>query len=360
MLARALLLSVFLLPGPNRRAAPAVPPATTTRQMNAVRAAAGIAAAYPLAAVRDLSRQGIRSSLGTDGRTIDVHIGSRQIAILPPLRRSAPVAVPFAPSKQTGGRAAVVLEPFATELGLGASAGAAEATALQQTGFTVTLLRDSQVTVQSMADLSADSAMYVETHAGRLDDGDAVVATGQTDTSGLSALFKDGSVIQVFVAGDPQKTLYVGVTGTFFADHTNPFLAHSLLFLNGCSVLGDATFWGDLHAHNLATLISWDNDAISTTEDDAGRVIMSSMASGATASQAVQAARDAGLGISIANGNVARLGLAGDGSLTLAGSTTPTRSPAPVPSATPARSPPPPTTGHPRQLCIARYQFCPR
>ncbi|HZU11542.1 MAG TPA: hypothetical protein VFB58_01780 [Chloroflexota bacterium] len=289
------------------------------------------------AALSYFRRHGLHPELGLDGRTITVRVGGREIAILPssvttqPLRRHG-LSSRLRRQDTPTSRRAIVLEPFATELDLGSNAGVPEVQALQSLGYTVTALRDSAVSLATMATLAQYSVVYMETHSGVLSSGDAVVATAQTDTTGLDALFHDGSVIQVTVAGDPTKKLYIGITGKYVTQHLNAFPTRSLVYLNGCAVLAAPLFWSALQARGVSTLVSWDHDAIDSTEDEAARLVFEDLAAGNTVVTAVNAARANGLGTSFVDGTQARLGFLGAGSLTLAA---PAVLPADTPTATP-------------------------
>jgi hypothetical protein len=334
MIVRVLVFLPVLLSGVN----PGGSPHPHAPKLSLVRDAAQLAAGSPVSALHYLHQSGVRGTLGADGKTIELRVDSREIAIVPAQTR--PVSVPrlSAPAAHLSGRDAAVLEPFATELGLGQQAGSAEATALRGAGYDVTTLRDSQVTVESMATLTHDSVVYMETHAGLLNGGDAVIGTGQTSVSGLTSLINDGSVIQIVVAGDPKGTLYVGITGRFFARHASRFPDSSLLFLNGCSGLSAPALWAALQGQNLSTLVSWDHDAIDTAVDQSARYFMNRLASGDSVAQALRSTQGAGLGISIAGGDEARLGLLGNGELTIASR------PTPVPTATSTPAPPTPAS----------------
>ena len=76
-------------------------------------------------------------------------------------------------------------------------------------GFSVDVLRNSQVTVATMESLSNYSVVYMETHSGTLGDGDAIVLTRQTSSAGITNLFKDGSVAQGLAYGD--QALYIAI-----------------------------------------------------------------------------------------------------------------------------------------------------
>lgn len=296
-----------------------------------------LAGSNPGSAIRYLHREGEAAQLGRDGRTILTRVHGRELAILPryvtALDRAARHALlrPASRSAVPANRSAIVLEPFAAELGLGEGAGAPEAQALQSLGYNVTTLHDSQVTLATMATLPQYSVIYMETHSGVLPDGDAVVATAQTDTRGLDALFSDHSVMQVTVAGDAHRTLYVGITGQYIAQHLGTFPGNSLVYLNGCSALAAPRFWAALQSHGVATLVSWDHDAVYSTEDQAAHFVFDGLAAGDSVSAALQAARSNGVGSSFVGDTTAHLGALGNASLVL---TAPKSPPATTPTAT--------------------------
>lgn len=283
--------------------------------------AAQHAASNPRRTVAWLRRQrGVAAHLGPDGRTIEMRFADgRKIAILAgdvKGVRLAASAVRLA-HFQVGARA-VVLEPFASELALGANAGRPEADTLSSAGFTVDRLIDGQVTVAAMRTLPHYSVIYMETHAGLLSGGDAVVATGQTDMAGEQALLDDHSLIQVLVAGDPSHQLYLGVTSAFVTRYMASFRNHTLLFLNGCQLLAAPEFWTALSGRHVGTLISWDQDVSGSLEGEAARVVLDRLAAGDSVSAALRVAHDDGVDLSVVDGHVSRLGFLGDGANTLA------------------------------------------
>lgn len=286
--------------------------------------------------------RGIRAQLGRDGATVELHLGAGQeVAILParPEIQGRLRLVRAGAHLQSLAQArAAVLEPFGDELHPGMQAGQAEADDLTRAGFAVDVRRDEQVNLDLMSHLPDYAVVYLETHAGTLANGDAVVATRQTDMSDDNALLKDGSVVPVTVAGDAAHDLYAGITGKFITGHTGRFQPHSLLFLNGCSALAAPRFWSALSSQGLSTLISWNADVYDTTETEAGAIVMDRLAGGDTASQAIQAAYDGGVGMSVGTAGISRLGLLGDGAdaLTFFATPLPTSTPAPpsIPTAT--------------------------
>ena len=110
-------------------------------------------------------RAGVRSAtVGRDGRTLDVRfVDGQEMLVLPRAVRGerlsalSPARIgAMRPHLNAGARAAV-LEPFATELGLGSDAGTPEVNALQAAGFAVTTGIDQQVSVDSLLSLSQDN-----------------------------------------------------------------------------------------------------------------------------------------------------------------------------------------------------------
>lgn len=307
--------------------------------------AAVLAGRRPLAARRWLQTQRVVRAvhLGRDGKTLDLHfMDGREVVILPAAPTQVRVATPLIPrprprvvGRVTQARRAVVLEPFATQLDLGASAGQYEASVLTNAGFAVDIFRDSQVTVPLLESLANYSAIYFQTHSGLLENGDAIVVTGETDDKPYEGLYKDRSLIQAFVAGDPKKTLYNSFTANFVNHHMGTFPTNSFMFLNGCATLSAYTLMAALHSKNLATVIGWDNPLFATTNAASGTYIMARLALGETIASAVSDARIEGIGTSIVGGKVSRLGYDGDGSVSLAAANLGGKpSPTPMPTAT--------------------------
>jgi hypothetical protein len=256
--------------------------------------------------------------MGTDGQTLDVHFrDGGEMAMLP--RATHLTAMKLHPSKlrpmisvrdTTPGKA-IVLEPFADELGLGPDAGQGEVAPLQAAGFSVDVLRNSQVTVATMKNLSNYSVVYVETHSGTLGDGDAIVLTRQTSSAGISDLFKDGSVAQGIAYGD--QALYIAIKAQFVLKHMGKFPNGSVIFLNGCELLGANVLWDAFHQQNVATMISWDNKVINTLDEQAADFMFPRLAHGESISASIEEAKAINLGTSTFENTVAHLGYLGDG-----------------------------------------------
>lgn len=321
--------------------------------------AASLAEAKTADAVRWLVHQTAVTQVrvGRDGKTLELKFrDGRHVAILPaasePVRSPQFVSRDRAPHVQTEMRQALVLEPFASELGLGPNAGQDEIDDLSRAGYSVHVARDTQVTVPLMETLPTYAAVYFQTHAGVLSDGDAIVVTGDTNTTPYAALFRDGSLMQAFVAGDSTHGLYDAITSKFIAQHLARFTNGSLLFINGCTVLGAPVFWSALSHDNVSALISWDKDVGSDSNDAAGSFVLARLANGETVGQVISDALISGVGYSVANGTVARLGFEGNAATSLISG------PMAVPAtASPTAVPRPTATPKPRPKAHCRKGF---
>jgi len=349
-------------------------------------AAARLAGRQPGAVARWLHHQTDVSTVvvGPDHATIAISFrDGAELAILPatlPRARPTfvslmrPASVPDSMVRDPGttGRA-IVLEPFATELGLGPTAGQDEANALTRAGFTVDVLRDAQVTVGTMSTLSSYGAVYFQTHAGVLPDGDAVVVTGETDPAPYADLYRDHSLIQAFVAGDPAKKLYNAITSHFVTGHMGAFPNGSIMFINGCAVLSAPVFWKALQQQNVSALISWNGDVYSSSNEVAGLYVTTRLVNGDSVSTAVDDALQAGVGFDVVGDTVVHLGFSGDGAATLSAvlgrKATPTpvpstATPTPVPTAmstaTPTPAPTATRTALPTTPTVKKHRRCKR
>lgn len=302
------------------------------------------------------------SAVGPDRQTIVIHFrDGAQVFILP--RRVSPVrfslntrlhAYADQSAVQAGSSSgnAIVLEPFADELGLGPSAGQSEADILSAAGFHVEIFRNSAVTVGVMESLASYSAVYIETHSGLLPGGDLILETGDTATQPYASMFEEGSLGQGFVAGDSTRTLYTAIKSKFVALHVGQFPSSSLMFINGCSILVATQFWQVLQNHNVGTLIGWDNDVESVVTEPDAQAIFGMLATGETVKQSLDQAAAQGKAISEYNGTVVHLSFLGDGDNTLHGAligatATPVSTATSVATATPAAtSTPVPLTAH--------------
>ncbi|MGI8824526.1 MAG: hypothetical protein ACR2JC_02560 [Chloroflexota bacterium] len=348
------MLAVALSLLPSSRVAPARSGGNTAQRSLTAgdarigRTASAMAAHAPRTTLEWLRRKpAVRAvSLGRDGRTLDVLFRDHaELVILPPeshWQRPRPEIVYQQSVKQfadgpPAGRA-LVLEPFSQLLGHEASYGAAEAGTLSQAGFRVDVLRNQQVTVASLEKMAAYSVVYVETHSNVLDNGDVVIASGETDARAYPSLFEDGSITQVTVAGDPHKSLYLAIKTRFIEHHVGTFPDSSLLFINGCAVTNAPKFWSALQSHNVDTLTGWNNEVIAIDDETASTYVLQHLASGQTVAAAVAAASAAGLGTSFVDGMEAELGYVGDGENSLARAlveATPTPTPTDAITATP-------------------------
>lgn len=266
------------------------------------------------------------TAIGRDGRTLVVRFRDGvQAAVLPAGKPSAAPVPMFSNQARvrTGAAAgrprALVLEPFATSLNLGPNAGSVEAADLQGAGYQVDLLRDSAVTIDTMETLANYNVVYIVTHSGVNQWGEGVVSTGQVadNDPAIDPMIKEFSVMVVTVAGDNQ--LYYGVMSRFIQYHVGQFPAYSMMFINGCSMLGASLFWQALQSKGVSAMISWDHDALAGDDVQTADDFFGAMYSGKDIADAVAAVRADGLGISRpADQPVANFGYLGDGTLTLA------------------------------------------
>lgn len=265
---------------------------------------------------------------GDDGRTVDIRFrdGSRA-AILPSTfsRVRLPLAL-LHPHLQllsrqgapAGAARAVVMEPFASQLGLGPQAGDAEVGDLQKAGYSVDQLYDTQVTLKALTTLSQYNVAYMQTHAGVVTGGEGIAASGELEGTdpNVGPLIRNGTVILIGVSGSSQK--YYGITSSFVTEYEGQFPAHSLLFLNGCNLLSSPRFWNALAAKGAGVLVSWDREATSTDNFIAGAEFFNYMDNpGTSVASAIEAVHAAGFGVSLVEGTVANLGYTGDGTITL-------------------------------------------
>jgi hypothetical protein len=246
---------------------------------------------------------------------------------LPGLARAS---APRAPAPSPPGRA-LVLEPFATQLGYGPSAGADVASALAAAGFSVDVMRDDQVTVPVMQSMSQYSVVYLETHSQTVDN-HGFILTGDQDSTDYTAMRRDCAasnpsycaLMQGF-AGHDASHLYNAITDRFIQDDlAGTFPNSTIVFINGCNLLAAPSFWNALAAKNTATLVSWDDDVDSAVTAPSAALFFKDMAQGMSVADAVAAVTAAGLGTSSftdpSDGHtyVAHLGFLGDGTATLA------------------------------------------
>lgn len=291
--------------------------------------------------------------VGADRKTVDIQFRDGiQGAILPSARTSVPVAsraIPRLHPHQAGSEGrALVLEPFATQLYLGANAGDAEASALESAGFTVDRASDEAVTVQTMTQLPRYNVVYMLTHSGVNTAGEGVIATGEVANGDPSVqpFLDDHTVLIVGVVGSALK--FYGVLSGFFRDHVSDFPRGSLVFVNGCSILRASLVWKALAARNVSTMVSWDNEAMQKDDTVASALFFDSMARGKTVQSSLADVYAAGHGRSTVDGTVASIGYLG-ADVSLRDVLSPP-SPTPIPTETslPTSTPPPtplPTIG---------------
>lgn len=291
------------------------------------------------------SQNGVASALrGGDGRTLDIRFtdGSESVVLpaLPPVthrvsRTIAGLAVSH--TSEMGAGRAIVLEPFAAELNLGPDAGDAEVTALKSDGFSVDQAYDGAVTVSTIDSLPRYNVVYMLTHSGVNAQGEGVIATGQVANGdpSMQPYLDDHTVLIVGVAGS--ETKYYGVLSGYFTQHTGQFPPESLMVVNGCSMLRASLVWQALAAHNVRTMVSWDNEGRANDDVAAAQTFFQSMAGGKSVSDSVADVARSGFGTSIVDGTVARFGYLGDGSLTLHDVLVPpTSTPPPTPTIMPS------------------------
>lgn len=282
------------------------------------------------------------SAVGQDGRTVMVRFrDGMNAAVLPASAPPTPSrglfsdrenvrSRPATPMPVTGQPRALVLEPFASELNLGPQAGKVEADDLQAAGYRVDRLVDGAVTMGTMSTLANYNVVYILTHSGVNQWGEGVVATGElanTDPA-MDPLIKEFSVLVVGVVGT--KQLYYGIMSRYIQYHVGRFPAHSLMFINGCSMLSASLFWKALASKGMGAMVSWDHDGLAVDDVPAGDDFFGAMYRGRDVTDALAAVRADGHGTSQpAGGPIAHIGYLGDGSITLqsASGLTPTATP---------------------------------
>jgi hypothetical protein len=302
----------------------------------------------------------LRAQPGVTGATLSVDGASAEVAFadgarlgilrsLDSLPHEAPSPPRLTPrvhlSSDVPQGKALVLEPFAWQLGRGDDAGQAEITVLKNAGFSVDVLRNEQVTIAVLEHLADYSVIYMETHSNVLGtDAAIVVDDTNNDNPAYQQLLADRSVMQFTIAGDDAQHFYLGVTSAFFQKHVPRFSPSTIIFFNGCAVLAAPLFWSTLQSQGVGALIGWDNEALSSLTEAAGSYVVQKLGGAQTVSGSVQAATQDGLGLSIGLGNTAHLGFLGDGDLTLAdalhgtvlatATSIPTITPTPIPTPT--------------------------
>lgn len=219
----------------------------------------------------------------------------------------------------TAPRAAVLL-PFESELG---NNGQAEIDALTKAGFQVDVFHDADVSIGLMEHLSDYSVVYMETHSDPLPGGDAIVATGSTDSTPYKAFMPpayvpggDGTITPVIVSG--QSQLYLAITAGFVTNHMGTFPGSSLVYLDGCDLLNTDVFWHALENKGVETMIAWDNHVYPYTNESSAAAMFAQLASGSTVAGSLQAVQQEGLGTGAADLGPTHLGFQGDGNDTFA------------------------------------------
>ncbi len=266
------------------------------------------------------------AAVGRDGQTVSIRFtdGLRG-AVLPRTATLARLSLPsvrlgarprLRPHQTPGGRA-IILEPVATELGLGPNAGDIEVSDLKAAGYTVDQLYDTQVTVSAMLTLPRYNVVYMHTHSGVDPNGDGLLATGQyaQPDATVQPYLNDGTVEITGVAGTGQT--YYGISTRFVTIHMGIFPAGSFLFINGCA-LSTTNFEPALLQHGAGAVISWNNEVTAQVGYISSAGVFYYMSSkGDSIATAVQQVTADGNGTSTYNNQPATLGFQGDGSITL-------------------------------------------
>lgn len=370
------MLAVLALGGyaPRTSTANSVPHGPLSmRDRATVPTASHLAATSPHRAAVWLGHQSVVASvrIQSDKRTLDIQYrDGASLVILPPelhahwvpSRGFTRLSTTHGPVRDGAQPRALVLEPFAHQLG---RTEAQTLTAkLTQQGFKVDLYEDQAVTVGVLESMANYSVVYIRSHSNVYGDGDAMVVTGETDAGPYAALFQDGSVAQATVAGEPNTNLYVAIRAPFFTKHVGMFPTDSVVFINGCAVLGATTFWGALHSRGDSALIGWDNEVYSFVNEAAASAVFDHFGAGQSVRDDIKAATDLGYGVSTVGDKVSHLGYTGNGDLTLQevltqSAPTPTAASTPIPTATATATPtstptPHKTTTHKKKLHCKR------
>jgi hypothetical protein len=339
----ALLLAI---PSPTQAASP-------SSDLNIVRhASAALGHSSRASVVHWLRAQApVRSvTLGRDHRTIDISFRDGPEMLIVPRSfstRALPLrspAQPHARPAQVSGAKALVLEPFATALGMGPAAGQVERDDLTQAGFAVTEFDDTAVTVDVMATMAQYGVVYMHTHSGTTAGGEGILVSGQLATTDPCPS-EQPSQCPVIVSGVyGSSQLYYAVTSVFVQQSMGTFSPTSILFFNGCAFLPATRFWNALSARGAGVMVSWDNDSLAYDDYLNGAAFFNQMVTGSSVSTAINTLKAGGYAVSVWNGVTSHLGYVGNGSLTLAqarqGGSSPTATPVPTrtsvsPTATP-------------------------
>lgn len=327
VLTRLLLLLLLLFAVPAAHAAPVRHYPFVTAPERALLARIDVLAARdPAAAAAWLRRRSVilSAQMGPASGTLLVRFrDGAQVVILPrrTVRSGAGARMPLESTPQPGSAAhrALVLEPFAWEAGMDPTDGTTEVAALKAAGFSVDEYRNSAVTVEVMQHLADYGVIYMQTHANIISGGDAVIATGVTDTAPYAQMFIEGSLRQVMAAGDPKARLFDAIDTRFIQGHVGTFPNGAIMVVNGCSLLDATELWNALRGRNLATMVGWDNEGLSAAETQAGNVLFTDLAGGDTVAGAVAAVTASGWGTNDAGSGPAHLGYDGSGLATLSG-----------------------------------------
>lgn len=209
---------------------------------------------------------------------------------------------------------ALVLEPFATDLGDGATTGQIVANELTSAGYAVTVLSDQQVTVPVMFNLSRYSFIYISTHVGPLPDNDAAIATGDTRHQPYASYLANYTLAEMKISHGGALKYFDAVTGLFIHRYVGTFSPHTIVFLNSCNALDMPLFWHYLQRSGVGTLISWHHHVTANDSDRAAEVMLGAMAKGQSVSQALATTKAAGAATSVIKNKTGTLNFMGDGS----------------------------------------------
>jgi len=206
------------------------------------------------------------ATVESDRRSIDIRFRTGlQAVILPSTHHVSAVSRPLGrsahpfdstPSVSGHGRRALLLLPFATEMGLLGHADR-EAALLRAAGFTVDALTDANVNVDQLVHISSYDLGYMVTHSNSNRYGDVVIATGApVDPDhvipAMDPLIKEGSVIITGIAGSPFT--YYGIRARYIRDHLDgSFPRNAMLFFNSCNLIPGTLLWQDLAERGAST-----------------------------------------------------------------------------------------------------------
>jgi hypothetical protein len=214
-------------------------------------------------------------------------------------------------------RRALVVEPFATDLGDGDSTGQDVTNYLKRAGFAVTVLRDSQVTVPTMLNLSQYAFVYFSTHAGPLPNNDAAISTGDTRHQPFAEYLDNYSLAEMKITSKGEMKYFDAVTGRFIHLYDGTFPAHTIIYVTACNALDMPVFWRYLHQSGVGTLIGWHHHVSIGEADQAAEAMFASFAKGRTVSQAIADATASGYGVSLLGKKKGWLSFSGNGAATL-------------------------------------------